>query len=478
MSDMIRRVGVVWRHSSPPPVDSAQEVVVGSVSHRLTAVSLFCSSGIGDLALRAAGADVLVANEFVDERADLFRVNYPDALVLTGDIRDLGPKIVEETLARLGGDSLDILFATPPCQGMSKNGRGKLLRGVRDGLRDAIDPRNQLATFVPPIVRQLRPRIVVFENVPEMDGTLVEDETGQLIELLEYLSFAMDGYSGTWRTVEFADYGVPQRRQRLITIFVRDDVLDEAQSRDESLSMWDLYPSATHAAAPTLFQAPWVSVDEVIGHLPPLDASSKESARSSIPFHYVSVLDQRKYWWISNTPSAASAFDNQCINPACMHADNPTHGTSRDHSGINQARTDTPLYCERCGSLLPRPAVTDKETGEPRIMKGFTSAYKRMRGDLPASAITTNLSYVCSDQKVHPTQHRALSLYEAMMLHTFTDYEWKWELPEGKKVTDSLIRDSLGESIPPRGLEVIFRHLFAKALDYSAVDARAIKMTA
>jgi DNA (cytosine-5)-methyltransferase 1 len=459
-------------------VDSAQEVLMSSISHQLTAVSLFCSSGIGDLALRAAGANVLVANEFVEERADLFRANYPDALVLTGDIRDLGPTIVKETQARLNGDTLDILFATPPCQGMSKNGRGKLLRGVRDGLRDAIDPRNQLATFVPSIATQLRPRIVVFENVPEMEGTLVEDETGQLVELLEYLSLAMDGYSGTWRTMEFADYGVPQRRQRLITIFVRNDVLDNAQRSEKFVSLADLYPTTTHAAVPTLFQAPWVSVDETIGHLPPLDASSKVSATSSIPFHYVPVLDERKYWWISNTPSSASAFDNQCINPVCMHADNPTHGASRGHSGINQARTDTPLYCMRCGSLLPRPAVTDKETGEYRIMKGFTSAYKRMRGDLPASAITTNLSYVCSDQKVHPTQHRALSLYEAMMLHTLTDYEWIWELPKGKKVTDSLIRDSLGESIPPRGLEVIFRHLFARVLGYSAANANAIKRTA
>lgn len=440
---------------------------------RLTAVSLFCSSGIGDLALRAAGADVLVANEFVPERAALFEVNYPEARVFVGDIRQLGPDIVEATKAALAGRPLDVLFATPPCQGMSKNGRGKLLRGVRDGLRDEIDPRNQLATFVPPIALELLPRLVVFENVPEMDGTLVEDEDGNLLELLDYLSQAMTGYTGAWRTVEFADYGVPQRRQRLITIFVRDDVLTEARRRGEAETLDALYPHPSHAAEPSLFQAPWVTVDEVIGNLPPLDAGSKSTSKGSIPFHYVSFLDERKYWWVSNTPAGSSAFDNQCVNPSCMYDGNPIHGASREGTGINRARTDTPVLCERCGELLPRPSVVDKATGKPRIMKGFTSAYKRMRGDLPASAITTNLSYVCSDQKVHPSQHRALSLYEAMLLHTLTDYHWRWELPNGQTAKDSLIRDSLGESIPPRGLEVIFRHLFSTLFNFTAVAAHS-----
>lgn len=435
---------------------------------RLTAVSLFSSSGIGDLALRAAGADVLVANEFVPERAALFSVNFPDADVLVGDIRDLGDRIVHSVKERLVDRELDVMFATPPCQGMSKNGRGKLLRGVRDGLRDLIDPRNQLATFVPPLVMTLRPRIVVFENVPEMDGTLVLDDEGNLIELLNFLSDSMVGYHGIWRTIEFADYGVPQRRQRLITIFIRDDVHAKMVNFDSEFSMTKLFPEPTHAVKPNMFQAAWVTVNEVISDLPSLDASTKEMSRSEIPFHYVPVLDEKKHWWISHTPLSASAFDNQCVNENCLFDGNVAHGTSRNASGINQAKKDTPLYCQKCRSLLPRPSAIDRSTGELRIMKGFTSAYKRMSGDQPASAITTNLSYVCSDKKIHPSQHRALSLYEAMLLHTVSDYEWSWILPNGKRAKDGLIRDSLGESIPPRGLETIFRQIFR--LDLCSID--------
>lgn len=418
----------------------------------LTAVSLFASSGIGDLALRAAGVKVVVANEFVAERANLFRANFPDCLMLQGDIRELGATIVDAARMALKETNLDILFATPPCQGMSKNGRGKLLRGVRDGLRDALDPRNQLATFVPPIAHELDPRFIIFENVPEMAGTLIEDTNGELVELLDYLSSELDNYLGIWKVIEFADYGVPQRRQRLITFFVRKDV---AASRGvfEREDLGPLvFPPPTHSPIPTMFTEKWISVEEVIGHLPPLDAKSKESACGDLPFHRVPTLDERKYWWVSNTPVGASAFDNQCVNIECFSKRNPIHGASAQN-GINQANTDTPIRCVDCGVLLPRPCV--EEDGVIRIMKGFTSAYKRMRGDLPSAALTRNLSYVSSDQKIHPTQNRVLSLLEAMILHTITEFEWKWESSNGRQISDKLIRETIGESIPPKGLKAI-----------------------
>lgn len=433
-----------------------------SGSRRLTAVSLFASSGIGDLGLRAAGTDVLVANEFAEDRGALFSANFPDTDMIVGDVRELSETIVSATLQHLGDRNLDILFATPPCQGMSKNGRGKLLRGVRDGIRESLDARNQLATYVPPIVKALKPRLVVFENVPEMDGTLVEDEHGVLVELLALLASEMPDYVGVWRVIEFADFGVPERRQRLITVFVRADIAEQMQALDPRVLAPLVFPEPTHARTSTLLQKPWVTVDEVIGHLPPLDAGSSATARDkALEFHYVPLLDERKYWWVSNTPPGGGAFNNQCVNEECGFTGNPTHGSDKS-TGINRSRTDTPIFCSQCGSLLPRPVV--QVEGAPRIMKGFTSAYKRMRGDLPASALTRNLSYACSDQKIHPSQNRVLSLLEAMMLHTIASYDYLWVLPSGCRASDRLIMDSIGESIPPQGLEVLFRHMFRVAL--------------
>jgi hypothetical protein len=53
-----------------------------------------------------------------------------------------------------------------------------------------------------------------------------------------------------------------------------------------------------------------------------------------------------------------------------------------------------------------------------------------------------------------------------MKLHTVTSYSWIWETSDGKPASDKLIRESLGESIPPLGLEVIFRHMFENILGF------------
>lgn len=434
---------------------------------KLTAVSLFACSGIGDLGLKAAGAEVLVASELLHERAQLFRSNFPETFMIEGDIRENIQQIIDTSKEALRGRNLDILFATPPCQGMSKNGRGKLLRGIRDGIKESIDPRNQLATFVPEIANALKPTLVVFENVPEMESTLVENSDGSLIDLMEYLQHLMPDYVGTWKVIEFANYGVPQRRQRLITVFIRRDILSIIKLQVNQLD--SLYPQITHSNKPMLGTKPWLSVNEVIGNLPKLDSKCLETSRSEVPFHYVPILDEKKYWWVSNTKLGQSAFDNQCVNTNCLATDNLTHSSTRSDSGVNSASLSTPIYCHSCGGLLPRPVV--EEDGSMRLMKGFTSAYKRMRGDLPSSALTTNLSYVMSDQKIHPTQHRPLSLLEAMMLHTITEFNWKWELSSGKRVSDKVIRESIGESIPPRGLQIVFESIFTKVfMNYKIKD--------
>lgn len=425
----------------------------------LTAVSLFASGGVGDLALRAAGFRTLIANELQADRASLFKRNYPDAEVVVGDIWVVLPDIIRRARAALRGEALDCLFATPPCQGMSKNGRGKLLQGVREGRRAKLDPRNQLILPTVSAVEALLPRMFVIENVPELETTLIESPDGQLMGALEYVDLRLErlGYVGQRRIVEFADLGVPQRRQRLIAIYAREAHITR------QIRALRVFPTATHSRAPTLLQKKWVSVDDAISHLPKLDASSADRASSGLEFHRVPVLDSKKYFWVSNTPEGRGAFDNQCVNDLCRYSSNPVHGTNRNAAGINRANATTPIRCVMCNELLPRPWV--ERDGEFRLMSGFTSAYKRMSGDLPASALTRNLSYACSDQKLHPRQHRVLSLLEAMIIHTISQYDYDWHTDGNKPASDKLIREVIGESIPPAGLEVIFQHLRAADLE-------------
>jgi DNA (cytosine-5)-methyltransferase 1 len=442
------------RTTDLPPDSALQRTRVDYDSHmreKLSAVSLFSSGGIGDLALRACRVQVLVANELLTDRAEIFSENFPECEMLAGDIGQLAPAIIAATRRRLAGRPLDVLFATPPCQGMSKNGRGKLLSNIRAGIKPELDERNQLILNVIHIALELKPRVIVLENVPEMKDTLIEVQ-GRLRNIIELLHERLEPeYAGQAHVVEFADYGVPQRRQRLITVFSRDTSLKEHLQKGTS---W--LPEATHSRRPTMWQRPWVTVEEAIAHLEPLDAGSDDARTSSDPFHRVPLLDNHKYFWVSNTPPGRGAFDNQCVNPACRFDGNPTHG-AKQQNGINQTNKCTPVRCVRCGELLPRPWV--KRDGEFKIMSGFTSAYKRMRADLPASALTRNLSYACSDQKLHYSQHRVLSLKEAFILHTIADHPFSWERRNGRTASDKTIREIIGESIPPRGLQVLFDRL-------------------
>jgi DNA (cytosine-5)-methyltransferase 1 len=415
----------------------------------LNAISLFSSAGIGDLAFQRLPVKVLVSCELLEDRHQVYQANFPQTQALTGDIWELWGKIVEETRARLDGGDLDILFATPPCQGMSKNGRGKLLQAVREGTKPALDVRNRLIIPTLKIACALRPRLIVFENVPEMENTLILDEAGRPVPILDLIREQLGPeYDGEAKVVEFADYGVPQRRQRLITVFTRDA---------EMLSLFHkrhgLHPRTTHSPNARAELLPWITLREIISDMPPLDAGDPATARGEDPFHFVPLLDEDKYFWVRHTPPEKGAFDNQCV--ACGFDQNPTHGNYRDESGINRSSKDTPLRCLKCGELLPRPWV--KDVGGHRLMRGYTSAYKRMSWDLPASALTTNLAYACSDNKLHPEQHRVLSLREALMLHTVTDFDFKFERADGRKVTTGLIYEIIGESIPPRGLEIFFR---------------------
>ena len=98
-----------------------------------------------------------------------------------------------------------------------------------------------------------------------------------------------------------------------------------------------------------------------------------------------------------------------------------------------------------------------------------------MSWDKPASTLTRNLSYACSDHKLHPDQHRVLSLYEAFHLHTISDFDYQWKRPDGTKVSDKTIRDVIGESIPPRGLHVIYAFLVKIMTDYAAAERETVK---
>lgn len=411
-------------------------------NERLKAVSLFCSSGIGDLGLKANSIDTVVACELLPERTKLFLNNHPEAKCFCGDIWRLKDEIITYYKKNFN-DNPFLLMATPPCQGMSSNGMGTILNNLKKGIRPEFDPRNKLIVPAVEIVKALQPEWVIFENVPNMVNTIIEDGDG-VINIIDYIFRELgDSYVGVPTIVNVADYGVPQCRNRLITILTRNNVGKEYFRLHNTL-----IPEPDYSETGCVFTYRWKTVRDAISTLPSISSRKGENIDPNNPLHKVPLLDDVKLFWVSNTPEGQTAMNNQCINPNCLYQGNTLHGAKHNSEGVNRANVDTPLYCEKCGSLLPRPYTVDKKSGEKRIMKCFVSAYKRMMWDKPASTLTQNFQYACSDNKLHPEQDRVLSLYEGLIIQTIAQYPYSFVI-DGKQVADGLIRDTIGESVPP-----------------------------
>jgi len=408
----------------------------------MKAISLFSCGGIGDLALRESGIDTVIANEIIEDRAEVFKYNHPNTEMIKGDIY-----LKKEDIIKMAKKyTIDVVFATPPCQGMSKNGKGKLLQAIRKGIAPKVDPRNLLIVPAIEITKKVCAHTLILENVPEMLTTYIpHPKTGEFMLIVDYICSELPEHYCEYKVVNFADYGIAQSRERLIAVFSKKINL-----------LNSVFPKPTHSKNGSIYLEKWVSLKDVIGGFPYLDSKSlKTSQDPNDPLHRVPLLDENKYFWVKHTPENKSAFDNQCIK--CGFNDNPLHSSKKNNEGINKSSTETPIYCLKCGELLPRPWVL--ENGNYRLMKGYISAYKRMKWDSPSSTITTNFSYACSDNKLHPEQNRVLSIAEVMAIHSLDCYNYQWKRKDRKKVTDSLIRSLIGESIPPKGLAYLLKNI-------------------
>jgi DNA (cytosine-5)-methyltransferase 1 len=121
-----------------------------------TVISLFAGAGGSSLGYSMAGYQELLAVEWNDNAVETFKLNFPDIQVWHGDIAKLS---VDECLEITGLEpgELDVLDGSPPCQGFSTAGK-----------RQLDDPRNQLAMEFVRLLRGLKPKVFVMENVSGM----------------------------------------------------------------------------------------------------------------------------------------------------------------------------------------------------------------------------------------------------------------------------------------------------------------------
>lgn len=177
---------------------------------------LFSGAGGISLGLEEAGYDVIVGADHYDA-AVATHAHHFAGLSLDWDLAD--PEVVARVATLIKKARVEIIAGGPPCQPFSKAGRSMIRHRVELGERDPNDERRDLWRSFLEIVGIARPRAVLMENVPDL---ALDREMFIFRSIVEELE--QDGYSVHTRIVETWRYGVPQMRQRLLVVALRDGV--------------------------------------------------------------------------------------------------------------------------------------------------------------------------------------------------------------------------------------------------------------
>jgi DNA (cytosine-5)-methyltransferase 1 len=333
------------------------------------AADLFAGAGGLSFGLEKSGWRVVIGVDHDPEAVETHRHHF-GGLALDWDLSD-GDKV--EDIARLvRAAGVELLAGGPPCQPFSKAGRSKIRHRVREGLRDPFDERRELWRSYLEVVRLVRPRAVLMENVPDM----ALDREMFILRTMVHELEAM-GYSVEERVVDTARYGVPQHRQRLILV---------ALAGGTSFS----WPSEVPGK---------VSVWNAIGDLPQVQGGWRPEGGAS--------------GWADYTEPITSFQKRMRAGVAAGEAHKVFDHITRP------VREDDVLAFEKMDS-------TTRYSDLPEDLRRyradiFNDKYKRLDENGLSRTIT---AHIAKDGYwyIHPRQNRTLTVREAARLQTFPDW--------------------------------------------------------
>lgn len=371
-------------------------------------VSLFANVGVAEAYLEEMGLRVVLANEFVPRRAEIYSKIYPNTNVICGDF--LEEKIFSEMVKEAKKLKVDVVMATPPCQGMSTAGQQK---------ND--DKRNNLIVPTIDFIKKVLPKYVLIENVPQFLNTSIKYKNRNILihDLIQ--GELSPSYEIEVNVIDTQHYSVPQARERAILLMTKKSVRGK----------WTMPPGHQEL----------VTMDDVIGDLFPVDPYIKDVDEEELLSIFPAFFVRKK----------------RALAISKWH--NPPHHVKRQVL----AMMHTPTGKSAFGNKKFKPV---KENGE--LIKGFPNTYKRQNWDRPAYTITMDNVKISSQNNVHPGRRirtggkaqeifsdpRALTLYELMLLMTLPK---NWAIPTG--TSEAFLRRIIGEGIPPLMVKHIFKNL-------------------
>lgn len=368
------------------------------MNNKRTYITLFSSAGVGCYGFKLNGFECIATNELLDVRLTVQKANHKckyESGYIGGDIttEETHKKLFDEIdmwKEKEGLSQVDVVFATPPCQGMSTANLKKA---------DDEQIRNSLIVQAIKLISQIRPKIFIFENVRAFMKTICTDTDGTDKPIGESIfSNLADRYNIYYRVINFKDYGVPSSRPRTIVIGTSKDYAN--------LSPLSLFPSRHKE----------IKLRDAIGDLAPLDYCQKDATDY---LHFARHFPEEQLDWIKHIKEGQSAFD-QPIEYQPGHYD---------------------------------------ENGNKVVNKGayMGNKYRRLTWDKVCSCIHTRNDVLSSQDTIHPTDNRVLSIRELMRVMTIpTTFHWTNyddsvtidNADEYLKANELNIRRCIGEAVP------------------------------
>ena len=248
-------------------------------------ISLFSASGIGCYGFKEQGYNCIATNEFLSKRLEIQKHNNKckfDSGYIQGDIfqQETKDKIFNE-IKKHNVNDIDVLIATPPCQGMSDANHNKKDKDIK---------RNSLVVESIKMILLIKPKVFVFENVKAFLKTNCTDLDGLDKPILDAIMLNLSSiYNIEYKIVNFKDYGANSSRTRTLVIGTRKDI---------NINPFDLFPNEEKPK----------TIKEVIGNLKPLTIMG-EISEDDI-YHSFRKYDIKMLNWIKDIKEGESAFNN------------------------------------------------------------------------------------------------------------------------------------------------------------------------
>lgn len=261
-----------------------------------TYITLFSCAGVGCYGFKMNGFDCIASNELLQPRIEVQRVNHKckyDSGYICGDATssETHQRIYNEINMwhdKEGLEQVDVVFATPPCQGMSTANYKKT---------DHEQVRNSLVVQAMKLIKEIHPKFFVFENVRAFMKSICTDISGEDMVIKDsiYKNLSAD-YNIYWKVINFKDYGVPSSRPRTIVIGTSKELTH--------VSPLHLFPTRQKE----------ILLKDSIGKFPRLKYCEKDK---NDPFHFARPFPEYMLDWIKDLKEGETAFDNPDETKPC-----------------------------------------------------------------------------------------------------------------------------------------------------------------